>query len=470
MNKKKLILIIFNIVFITAILLAAWSAPFRAIAAVGRNNYLSPSNTPSFVCDQNNIIGMVFYGNLYDTYFSIQYSYYDSSQNKWIFPKRIEDAGSGTGIYAMSFMPTVSCLPNGNKLFAWEDFTTGQFQIHSKFNDEVQLYSQEQVTYSGGFSWSPKLKNKFDKFYLLYRDNSKGVFNLFLCTYDSLWNDSEIVYNSDNDCIDASFDILNDSTISVIYTEFKNNYINLYNIRKVNNSWSEPIPVYEIEGDIFSPFLITNGENEYAIFIANINGLNQLFISNYNGTSWTMPQLLTENNYNIYSPSVIIKNDTIHVFYISDEYFNGVIYDLTYNTLNNEKINTEKVVSMEAEIYTPHAIIDKSETMHLVYVCENATDSVWKNQIYWVHSIGTKNQNITNEKAYNIKYSPNGILLEGDFESVSIIDKTGRIIKKIDNIGGNYFIDSQIINKNDVYFLNIKNKTQKYTEKILWLK
>lgn len=460
-------------VFIFIALNAQWTASLAVSNTPYGNSYLTPYGTKSFISDSTGASHLVYYNNGNDAYFGIYYKRYNGVS--WEGKQRLDDAAPGgdvAGYYAISWMPGISVEPAGNKMVVWEDYRTGDFELFAKYYNGSLWSSQMQITSSGAYSWFPKLQYRNGKHHLFYLDDSTGYFSIYYTYYDSAWAVPVDITDSTEHVVSHSFYVMADNTISLAYTIIEDGYYALYN-RRYNGAWTDPVSVYKPTGDVSSPFVISDDSREFIIFTANVNGISQLYITSYSGISWSVPEQISDNNSNIYSPQAVIKGDTVHIVCISDYFVNGAVQHYKYSVSNKDVSVTTAAYRSGGISSVPNITKDYNSRIHMVFVCDDGTmdpaSALYPQTIYhcyYVDGSFSKSDNVP----YSISYEPGRLTLspyEG-IDAFTLIDKTGRTVFT----SGPLYTETELgkyLKRNDIYFIKILSGGRQYSEKILWL-
>ncbi|MCK4524351.1 hypothetical protein KAU15_05445, partial [candidate division WOR-3 bacterium] len=301
-------------------------------------------------------------------------------------------------------------------------------------------------------------------------------FNIYYNYFDSIWHVSENVIAVDSACREFSYHVSSDSSIILTFTMRNNDFDNLYFIKKNNGIWSAaPSPLITGNFDIYYPYIISNDTYTYIVYTAFINGLSQVFLSKYNGTSWSSPKIISNNSSNATFPTGILNNNELYLFYVSDVFPNGIIINKIYDADMDTLILEETVVNERGGfIYTPQVTIDASGDLQLFFTCGDVefAGSRGPNNLYQITKANVTLNIINKEKPYSLKYGHNDIMFSSNSNfpmSINIFDKMGRFLKSYNNVTS-LRMNSSVFAINDVYFLLISDGKQQYSEKVLWLK
>ncbi len=471
---KKIFFFLFSLFVQFIFVFSQWTSPVK-IWEYGLA-YFQPNSSHLFVKDTLGNLHLGWYDTSSDVYFCIRKQKYDG--NVWVYDgTRYDKPESGTGYYLLSWMPTLSVDENGRFLFLWESRQDGNFNIMGRYFNGSLLSSVFQVSFTSSYSWFPKSFYRNNKHHFIYCDDSTGVFNIYYGYFDSLVHTPSNITNSDENCLNYDFYVYPNEDISIIYTKNRNGYQNLYNKRRISNVWQDEILMFDFSSDVFYPNIISDGQKEFAVFTLMSNGLSQLYISKYSSGIWSTPKLLSDGNCNVYYPTGVILNDKLHLFYVSDNYFYGELFDLVYD-IQKDAIDSIKLIAHHdtSFIVTPQSIVDNNENIHLVYILNDKTPQSenWPNNIYWTYFQNTKkyDDKKDDKKPYSLaKYQKKLVF---DFINVgnyciSIYDMSGKIVGNFSCYSKSFTLDYSNF-KSGIYFLTIKEGEKRWKEKIFNIK
>ncbi|MEO0288659.1 MAG: T9SS type A sorting domain-containing protein [candidate division WOR-3 bacterium] len=438
--------------------------------------YFQPNASHLLVKDTLGNLHLGWYDTSKDVYFCIRKYKYDG--NEWLYDGIVYDKPeSGTGYYLLSWMPTLSVDEDGRFLFLWESRQDGNFNIFGRYFNGVLLSSIFQVTNTTSNSWYPKSFYRNKKHHFIYCDDSTGVFNIYYGYFDSTIHTPSNITNSDKSCLNYDFYVYPNEDISLVYTKINNGYQNIFNKRRVNNLWQNEISIFSLTADIYYPNIISDGQNEFVVFTILLNGLSQLYISKYSNGIWSTPKLLSDDNSNIYYPTGLILNNKIHLFYVSDNYYYGELYELVYD-ISNEVVDSIKLIARHDTSYiaTPQCILDKDENIHLVYILNDKTpaSSFWPNNIYWTYYTDSKKYSMNEDYKKPYKLSKEKTKMVFDFINqgnyrISVYDVSGKMVDKYSVYSKKFILDQSKF-KTGIYFLTVEEGEKRWKEKFYNLK
>ncbi|MEO0281428.1 MAG: T9SS type A sorting domain-containing protein [candidate division WOR-3 bacterium] len=438
--------------------------------------YFQPNASHLFVKDTLGNLHLGWYDTSKDVYFCIRKYKYNGIE--WLYDGTVYDKPeSGTGYYLLSWMPTLSVDEDGRFLFLWESRQDGNFNIFGRYFDGVLLSSIFQVTNTTSNSWYPKSFYRNKKHHFIYCDDSTGVFNIYYGYYDSVVHNPLNITNSSESCLNYDFYVYPNEDISVIYTKDNNGYQNLFSRRRINNLWQNEVLIVSLTADIYYPNIISDGQNEFVVFTILLNGLSQLYLSRYSNGIWSTPKLLSDDNSNIYYPTGLILNNKIHLFYVSDNYYYGELYELVYD-ISNEVVDSIKLIAHHDTSYivTPQCILDKDENIHLVYILNDKTpaSSFWPNNIYWTYYTNSKKYSIDGDYKKPYKLSKEKAKMVFDFINqgnykISVYDVSGKNVSKYSVSSQKFTLDHSQF-KTGIYFLIVEEGRKRWKEKFYNLK
>lgn len=437
------------------------------------NAYFPHVSTQVIDADTSGNIYLAWYGNTFEFEFDIvQYKFNGISWSGW---QRVDDALTGAGYYGLSRMASISVEPDGKRMIAWEDMKTGYFEIHTKYYNNADIPSQEMITNDSAKTWYPKLQYAGSRHHIFYIDNKSGYFNIYSNYYDSLWHNETQVVSESADCHDFDYHMYSDLSGVLVYLKRNSNYDNIYAKTMNSGVWGSQSGVFTGNFDCFYPNVISDNSNTFLLFTANINGITQLFLSRYNGGSWSYPRIISDNNSNIIHPEGVISGNNLHIMYVSDRYPDGEIIYSVYDIVADSIISTETAIGQRnGPIYTPKAVIDANGNLQMLFICSDGEVAPGRgpSNIYHITRTGIKDAAKSALKPYTMEYSGSHILLSSsgnDAYTVTVIDKTGRIIGNTSGAGV-LLLDKGDFVRNDIYFLNIRIGEQVFTEKVVWIR
>ncbi|MDI6700579.1 MAG: T9SS type A sorting domain-containing protein [bacterium] len=473
---KKVFFLPISLLIPIIFIFAQWTEPVK-IWKYGVA-YFQPNASHLFVKDTLGNLHLGWYDTSKDVYFCIRKQRYDG--NQWFYDGTPYDQPeTGTGYYLLSWMPTLSVDEDGRFLFLWESRQDGNFNIMGRYYDGSLLSSVFQVSFTSSYSWFPKSFYRNNKHHFIYSDDSTGVFNIYYGYFDSLVHTPSNITNSDKNCLNYDFYVYPNEDISIIYTKNRNGYQNLYNKRRISNVWQNENLIFSFSSDVYYPNIISDGEKEFAVFTLISNGLSQLYLSKYLNGVWSTPKLLSDGNYNIYYPTGVILNDKLHLFYVSDSYFYGELFDLVYD-IQKETVDSIKLIAHHdtSFIVTPQCIVDDNQNIHLVYILNDKTpppnsgDS--PNDIYWTYLQNSKKNDgkKDNKKPYSlIKYQSKLVFdfINSDIYYLSIYDVSGKTVGSFSCSSKRFTLDYSKF-KSGIYFITVKEGDKRWKEKIFNIK
>lgn len=472
MFKKTFILILLLITSICAF--SQWSSPVEIWPY--SMAYFQPNAAHSLVADTLGNVHITWYDYSKDAYGCIKKTRFDGTD--WLYTSSfLDDAAGGTGYYALSWMPTISVEPDGKCLVVWEDYRTGSFELYAKYYNNIIWSSQMTVTNDlETYTWFPKLKFAGGKHHLIFMDDSTGWFNIYYTSFDSSFQLKTDITPIEANCINHDIAAYDDGEVSVIYTSAKDGYQTLYNVRMISGAWGSPFPAADLSADISSPNLISDGVNEYALFAANVSGVNDIFVSKYNGSSWDGEVLISDTRSNSYYPAGIMVDGKIRIVYVSDENQYGDLYYVVYNP-STGKVEERTLLASHFHGYItlPQIEMDSRGDVHVVYTVNDETpvNQDQTNDIWWTRLPHAKGDYAGSDFSFKTEVTYKGCLLTftDDYGyRVIVSDKIGRTLFKGVSSDGEILIPDNAFERNDVYFISAEGRSTRKGGKILWIK
>jgi len=463
MRNKLFLLILFVLSAITVF--TDWSDP--QIVWLYGNCYYPPVMSNSLSGDNSGNIYTVWYDLSMDFYMNITMREHNGSS--WQPYQRVDDPLNGQGDYGLSWMPSISVSPDGKYLIAWEDYRTGNFEIHSKFYNGVDVPSQIQLTADSSYCWYPKLQYANGKHHLFYMSDKTGYFNIYHASFDSSWSSMESVTAQNKDILDFHYHVTQDSTILMVYTSFIDNNIGLFAKIYDNGLWSDPQALINSQYNIFTPVVVYDGLSFYIMFKSHEEGISRIGIIKGDGFYWDNPHIISPNYCNAYYPSGFVDDSVFYAYYVTDDIPTGVIRETKFNKNSFSIFEDNQLIKEKGgEIYYPQTCVDSDGDINLLFVCTDTIHGTYPATLFFMENVNGVKMD-TDIKPYKFNLHMKSLVFsDNERYDVKIIDKTGRTIHTALNVKNSISFEKVSL-KNDIYYLLIKSEKNKFTEKILWL-
>ncbi|MFO8062344.1 MAG: hypothetical protein R6U31_05405 [bacterium] len=452
-------------IFVYVFLIAQWTGPFRIGGYA--SSFFPPVMLNSFVSDNNGNSYLVWHDNSADFYFNISMKEYDGSA--WQPGQRIDDPLNGQGDYGLSWMPSISVSPDGKYLIAWEDYRTGNFEIHSKYYNGLDIPSQIQVTSDSSYCWYPKLLYGAGAHHLFYISNKTGYFNIYHSIFDSSWQTAKRITDMNFNILDFHYTVNADSSIDLVFTVQNGNYANLYGVSYDGSVWGNAVPLIEEDYNIYNPVILTGDTMSIIIFKSEEEGISRIMGMKNNGLTPGNPVPLSDNYSNAMYPSGFTADSTVYLYYVSDESPTGIFKERQFKVSDMSMISdTDLLKEKGGEIYYPQSTINSSGDIVIAFMCADTIHSTTPNTVYYMKYSNAKKSKTTQKPYVYNERSGKLIFDNDDMYNIRIISKTGRIIMEQSGITEIFELKKYGINR-DIYFMIISDNKNRFTEKILWL-